>query len=394
VYLSTSARWNEALAGGSLAPVATHSVTYDGRVIAQSLPVEPGGTISSEFTGDMVATNLNLTVADDTGALFNASARSPLMPFGQRIRSRNGLADRPNVDDQRPNWYATVPMGEYRITRSYNTADSEPWRMYPNGAWVANTQRVQVEGRCLLQQLGQEPFTVPMQPLTGGTVRSEIIRVLGGFMPVAAWPGISNPTVPSQMVYDQSRLTTLCDLANLAGAVPWAGRDGALRLLKPTLAATAVADVKVADSDDPDGTGNLFSWNPNIDVTGLVNAWQANSTDTLGNPLRGSAYRSTGALRWGGPFGRVLRDEDNSTYTSNAQAKAGAKASLIKNLDTLSVPVEVSIIPNPALDVLDTVRVVTPDLSVLALITKIVYPQSADRMQVTLSLKLTDLVTL
>lgn len=387
MYDGITADWADLLAG-SVAVLSSASVTLGDDVILDDLPIT-GGQVTKSSDGRQIQQTLTLTTSDDVSQLLSGPG-SPLMPLGQQIAVRAGLADKPS----NPVYAELLPLGVFGID-SPAPENEVPWKLYPNGAWLVTGTTVTVSGSDPLAQLAREEFVTPERPALSATVRSETERLLQDRMSVADWgPGFDGSmAVSRQVVYEDSRLGTVLDLAQMVGGVAWSDRDGSYDLLSPLRQAAGVWRLAVGNPDDPGDTGALITWRPNLTRDGLCNAVMITSEDGNGNELRGVTYETTGPLAWGGPFGRVLLREENRLLKSNRACQAYADTRYAQMIDARAVVVHVTCLPNMALDPLDTIEILLPGGVIFGLITSITYPLVQGVMEMDVSIPLADWMT-
>lgn len=384
MYAGVSPTW-ASLLGGSVSVRCSASVVLGADVILTDLPIVRG-SLTKASDGRQIQQRLQLTVADEDGSLMSGPSAA-LMPFGQQIILRAGLADK--ASDAA--YAELLPMGVFGID-SPEASNVVPWRMYPNGSWLASGGEVEVNASDPLAQIAREDFTAPQRPAIAATVRTETERLLADRLAVAeTWAaGVSDGTAVARSVtYDNSRLTTVLNLAAMAGGVAWANRDGAYELLKQERQPAGVWRLAVADPDDP-GTGALVTWKPSVNRDELVNAVLVTSEDGIGNPLQGVAYETTGPLRWDGPFGQVPLSEENRLAKSNAQCQVFAAQRLAQITAGRSVTVRVTCLPNMAVDPLDTIELGVPNRTIYGLVTSVTYPLGQGLMEMDVSIPFTD----
>lgn len=385
MYAGISATW-DSLLGGSMSVRASAAVTLGPEVILDDLPIL-GGSLTKSSDGRQIQQRLQLSVVDEDGALMRGPS-SPLMPFGQEIILRAGLADKGSQET----FAEMLPMGVFGID-SPEATNAVPWRMYPNGAWLVSGGAVTVNASDGLAQVNREDFTTAERPALSATVRSETERLLQDRMPVAeTWAaGVADTTpVARSVTYDNSRLATLLNLAEMAGGVAWANRSGGYELLKQERQTVGVWRLAVTDPFAPDDRGALVEWVPDVNRDSLYNAVIINSEDTIGNPLRGVAYEISGPLAWGGPFGQVPFTEENRLAKSNAQCQTFAEQRLAQTIAGRSITARVKCLPNMALDPLDTIELVVPNRTIYGLVTSITYPLGPGLMEMDVSIPFTD----
>ena len=383
-----SSTW-ASLLGGSVSVKVSASVVLGSEVVLEDLPIT-GGTLRKSTDGRQIQQSLDLQVVDEDGSLM-AGPTAPLMPFGQQVILRAGLADK--AEDEA--YAEMLPMGVFGIDAP-ETQNEVPWRMYPNGAWLVSGGTVSLNASDPLAQVNREDFTTAERPAVSATVRSETVRLLQDRLAVApTWAaGVADTTAVSRSVtYDTSRLTTLLNLADMAGGVPWVNRSGAYEVLKQVRQGVGVWRCAVADINDNTGvSGAMVTWKPSVNRDALNNAVIITSEDTNGNQLRGVAYETSGPLAWGGPFGQVPLVEENRLAKSNTQCQTFAVQRLAQLVAGRSVTVNVKCLPNFALDPLDTIELGIPNRTIYGLITSITYPLDQSLMEMDVSIPFTDWV--
>lgn len=382
MYAGISPTWGSLL-GGSVSVKCSASVALGSDLILTDLPVL-GGTLTKSSDGRQIQQKLTVNVVDETGLLM-AGPQAALMPFGQKIILRAGLADKATGEA----YSEMLPMGEFGID-SPETVNDVPWRMYPNGAWLVAGGTVNVNASDGLAQVNREDFVTSERPAIGATVRSEVERLLQDRMPVAStWATgtTGGTTVARSVTYDTNRLTTVLNLAQMAGGVAWANRAGAFELLKQERQPAGVWRLAVADTVND---GALVTWKPSVNRDDLYNAVIIRSEDTNGSTLQGVAYETSGTLAWGGPFGRVPLIEDNRLAKSNAQCQTFAVQRLAQIKAGRSVTVNVTCLPNMAIDPLDTIELGVPNRTIYGLVTSITYPLGPGLMSMDVSIPFQD----
>ena len=157
----------------------------------------------------------------------------------------------------------------------------------------------------------------------------------------------STVKVTSKADYGSSKLDALITLAKLAGAVVCCDRTGAVALVNSTT-----------------GTGQTWTFEPGSQV-GVARVASMTRQDIHNGVLvqgvdgdsrygvRGSAWSSSGPLRWGGPFGKVPKTISDQTIYSNSSATTRAQQEMAKLDATQTVSVKVTAPVNPAISVLD-----------------------------------------
>lgn len=330
----------------------------------QVLTAEPlevvDGSLSVEVRGGQVQSSLELSVADPDGSLFTGAPDAPLAVHGHRLVVRAGYA---GVGD--------APLGEFRVERI--VPDGSPWRLHRSGRWVRGAQMLRVSAGDLLGIVADDRFTTPTQP-RGGTVRAEVQRLVADILPVGDWS--ASQTVPSSVEYSESRMDALLSVMRLAGVVAWVDRAGALQGV-PDVGSGQVWEASAAD---------VVEWVPVMDRDALRNGWVVTSESDSGQPLRGAEFEASGPLAWDpSGFGRVPEFLHSPLMRTNAQCAAAAQKLAVKARAARRQTLTVTCAPDPALDVLDTLRLRLPTRTVDALVTGIRLPLTGGSMTVTAS---------
>ena len=338
---------------------------YGGRLsYPDPLPI---GSWSLEWDGSeskQVQGVLNVEVKDPDGRLAPWLFEDPLGVGGAELMCRYVVGGA-----------GTINRGWYRIS---SNAPKEAWfsRVIPDSSAAAVGDSVVPGGHRLVMASGGATIPVtaedrtlnltlarflnPEQPAgTSPTVQSEILRIVGNRMPVK-FSNVEDLAVPADVTFDGPRVDAVMDLAKRAGAWLRMGGNGELEVYVKD--ETPVWTVAGGD----DGALINIERAQTVDVLdniGVVRGEQK-YTDSAGQeqtrPLVGVAKIKTGPLRAGGPNGDIPRFLD-SKLLNTQEAVDKAAASLIANyVSSLTLDLEVTCLPNPALQVGDWVTVTQP----------------------------------
>ncbi|MGO5269242.1 hypothetical protein ACWJWH_17605 [Clostridioides difficile] len=356
---SVDDRWRAARLGDQAMSCTVWPVMR-GQVLT-SEPLEiVDGSLSVELRSGQVQTSLELSIADPDGSLFTGRPDAALAVYGHRLQLRAGYA---GVGD--------VPLGEFRVERV--VPDGSPWRLHPSGRWMRGAQVLRVSAGDLLGIVADDRFTVPTQP-RGGTVRVEVQRLVADVLPVGGWD--APQSVPSSVEYSESRMDALLSVMRLAGLVAVVDRAGVLQGV-PDTGSGQVWEASAAD---------VVEWVPVMDRDGLRNGWVVTSESESGEPLRGAEFERSGPLAWDASgFGRVPEFLHSPLMRTNAQCAVAAQTMAAKARAARRQTLTVTCAPDPALDVLDTLRLRLPTRTIDALITGIRMPLVDGLMQLTAS---------
>lgn len=319
---------------------------YNGHLVASDLPVTAGNVLIDDDAD--VRTTARLTVADPWGRLLPvAGDMTRISVYGHELQIRQGLQLSP---------HGRVELVSVGWLRVQNIKVTERWRQTRIGTWVSAGAELEIEALDRMCRVDDYRFLSPDQPKAGATCLGEIKRITTGIVPRAAWPAMTDPAVPSNVVYDESRLGALVALATAANAKAYIDRDGNLAIRKRDVAAAATWTL----SGDPDGalTDVVGEWSRD----GVYNAVVARGEQTTdAAPVQGIAYETAASspTRWGGPFGWVPAFYASPVITTPAQATAAATNRLQTYLAGRDRVVSLECVPNPAADPGRTVVTVT-----------------------------------
>lgn len=324
-----------ALAGSRTGEGLLVRVWRDGLLAVDDLPVSQWQL--SEDKGRQVAAQFTATVADPDGRLVPVSWGDVLAPGGSRLQVlyRSGGFE--------------AALGWYVVTR---VAPDESWSVI-DGRWVSGGASITVEADDLTALLASDRLLAPDSAPAGATVASEIRRLVGAVLPVWFDPGVNTGrTVSSSTVYERERLDALDDLAALVGARLAVDGEGTLTIVNR--AGEPVHDIR----GGADGT--LISVSRNMAAGEVYNAVVSTSSAGSAGEFVGYAYLATGPLAWDGPAGRRPYFHSSPLINSQAAADADAASTLARLQASAAVELEITMLPNPALQAGDRVRVAVP----------------------------------
>lgn len=322
---------------------------YNGEVIRTGIPIA-GGQVTSD-DDQIIRGRLTCTIADEDGSLFPllSDPSRTIGTYGHELHVRRGVVyGNGGTELVSLGWFLLQSVGA-----------KEGFQRAPSGEWISAGLALTVEGLDRMQRVAEGRFVQPESPQTS-SCRSEIQRLADSYIQLAAWPAIPDKPIPAGMTYGESRMEAIAQLASALGAQAYADADGSL----------ALREVLLVDPDgDPDPvvtfeTGTtLLSVTYQITRDGVYNAVVAKGErDTDQTPVQATAYEDTpgSPTRWGGPYGRVPTFFSSPIITSEAAAQAAARTrldNLIRGRDRM---VDVQVVPNPAIELGDTVEIVTP----------------------------------
>lgn len=304
-----------------------------------------GFTESASSDGRKITSRLTLTCPDPTASLAEGPD-APLGWMGQRLIGRAGFTHRDRS--------LTVPLGQWRIDRP--DPDAPTWTPYSDAMMVRRGGQVQVDASDLLSLL-EDDLPVLTGPLPGGTIQSEVVRLVAGRLPVASeWPVSAQKRAPAQ-VYADNRLTAICDLLATVGAAAWVNRAGALEP-RPLERAGLDWVIPTAAVEQARLLGGR---------EGLFNVAIVTGTDDDGNELREVAQETRGQFSVHGTFGVVTRTFNNPLGKTRSALRLTAETYLRQGVEGRAARCEIRLTtPNWAVDVLDRVQLTLPDGTVVA----------------------------
>lgn len=329
---------------GSHEVVTIADLWYGGQLLVSNLHVT-GGSVQIDDDAD-IRTTAKINVADPWGRLLPvADDMTRLSVYGHEIHLRQGVT----LAGGRVEY---VNLGWLRVQ---NVQVTERFRT-TSGKWTSGGAELEVEALDRMARVDDYRLLSPDQPKAGATCLGEIKRLTAGIVPRAAWPAITDPAVPTSIVYDESRLDAIVALATAADVKIYIDRDGYLQIRQR--AAAAAADWTL--TGDPAGglTGIVAEWSRDAVYNAVVARGEA-ATDAA--PVQGIAYETTASspTRWGGPFGWVPAFYSSPVITTQAQANAAAATRLQTYLTGRDRVVTVECVPNPAAEPGRTVVTVT-----------------------------------
>ncbi|WPM94343.1 hypothetical protein VG1_CDS0019 [Arthrobacter phage Cupello] len=333
-------------------------MTYPGALPIADWSLEWDGSASKQVQGV-----LNLTVKDPDGSLAPWLWDDPLGVGGAELMCRYVVGGA-----------GTVNRGWYRITGNepkeswYSRTVREEGYREPGGSVPAGNRLVMVTGGTLVPltaedrtvNLALDEFLVPEQPAGASpTVVSEIQRIVGDAVPLV-FLGVTDEPVPLDVTYEGPRIDAVMDLAGRVGASLRMGGNGELEVYVKDPAPVWA----VAGGDD----GALINIDRSQSVDVLANVGVARGeykyVDGGGQeqtrPLTGVAQVTSGPLAVGGPHGRIPREMESKLLDTQAKVDKAARSLITNYLASLTLDLEVTSLPNPALQVGDTVTVTQP----------------------------------
>jgi len=361
------------------------NVWRGGSVIAQRVPVT-AGTISFDSDADMTRMSEGVSIASADNSLTPLNSDSPLAPYGQRLEVRAGA----------------IVAGEPRLVRlgflAVQSADpTEQYYRDGMGVMQRSPSVVSVDADDLMQVINEASFLTPEQPPAGATCLSEIRRLVGTRLPVGSFDGVTDQYVPSTITYDDGQGGRLKAIQGLAAACDAACRvddDGYLVVVPRARKTTPSLTLYTAGTPDGRG-GQIVTLRRSMSRDRVYNAVVARgeaAVDTA--PLQAIAYDTQTDAQWGSVFGEKPYTFNSPILTTQAAVDQAAATRMNNLIGGRDYQITVDVVPNPAVEIDDCVRLVTPFEEFTGVIRSIRFPLTvAGLMSVTLSVLVGDIAT-
>jgi Domain of unknown function (DUF5047) len=271
--------------------------------------------------------------------LGNSWDDQSLNPFGPEVYVRRGVSFGGGSTEM-------VGLGYFKI---YDVEQEDA----PLGAL-----RVSAQDR--MAPLIDDKLPSPLQFDEGTAVGDVVDELVFGVYPWATivWDDDTNTEVLSRaLVADEDRYPPLYDLLTSYGKVFYWDYQGYLQIASPPDPSSPVWSLGVGQD------GVLTTQNRFLSREGIFNGVvvRGEGGDTL-EPVYTLVVDldPNSPTYWHGPFGHVIEFLDSAFVGSTAQAITAARSLLRQRLG-LPHRIDLSLVPNPALEVLDPVRIQTPE---------------------------------
>lgn len=311
--------------------------TWLGRV-----PVKAGSVTWT--TSQQVQGTLSLTVPRIGAAGQDEDSRdwtplapdSPLAAMGQVLHVQVTVASLVSAD----RW--DIPLGRFLITQ-----------------WEVGATDIRITGKSLFQHLEDDRLTSPTAPYSGGTLASELRRLVGGHMGVIVSDALTNRPCPS-MSWGESRIDAVYEIADAWPARLREGPDGVLYVLPPIPTITERPETILTDGE----AGTVIGVTRQGSRAGIFNRIVARGQeqDDAGQPrFQAIVDQTTGPLRTSGPYGVITKFFSSPLITSKAAAFDSAVTMLATSVrQKTTVPVTHA--PNPTLTLDTPVELITANI--------------------------------
>ena len=319
--------------------------TWLGRV-----PVKAGSvtwTTSQQVQGTLSLTVPRIgAVSQDEGARdwTPLAPDSPLATMGQVLHVQVTVASLVSTD----RW--DIPLGRFLITQ-----------------WEVGATDIRITGKSLFQHLEDDRLTSPTVPYSGGTLASELRRLVGGHMGVIVSDALTNRPCPS-MSWGESRIDAIYEIADAWPARLREGPDGVLYVLPPVPAITERPEKSLTDGD----AGTVIGVTRQGSRAGIFNRIVARGQeqDDAGQPrFQAIIDQTTGPLRTSVPYGIVTRFFSSPLITSK-QAALNSATTMLATSVRQKTTVPVTHTPNPTLTLDTPVELITANIDGAATITQ------------------------
>jgi hypothetical protein len=298
----------------------------------ERLPVV-GGSVSIDRTSRVRSrASLSVLGAD----YYPRSSTDLLAPYGAIFTVSRGIAYADGSSER-------VPLGTFRVETV---------------ALDVSEGIVSVEASDRFAQIEDERFTTPYAP-TRYERHVDVIRdlVLEVYPDIDVEQAAISSTIGNP-IFDEDRAGAIDELATAIGCECYFDRlgDFVIAEIVPPTSTSWVWSV------DAGSRGVMVDGSKRLAREGAYNGVLARGATTAGAPVSSLVVddRSGSPTLWGGPFGRVPRFYESPLILTAAQAQVAA-TKLLQRSTGLDEAIEATSIPNPALDVGDSVLVRWPD---------------------------------
>lgn len=344
--LSVSSKWARALTADHGLAVKVNAL-YGGSVVAQDIPFVDGAVRVDR--GSDVRRSLSLAIAAPASFPFGPTDRYGV--YGQRLYVERGIR---YIDGSTE----LVPLGQFVITNVSGNIHTGPLTIAAAGQEIL-----------LKRTLFETATSTSGYASAAAFIAFHIPNALPGASFVNA--STNGATAIATKTWDSGTdvWTALTEVATSVGAELFCDAYGTFRLVNVPDVATAspVWDVTTGSR------GVMVSADVSLSSDDVFNRVVASGENAEDNtpPVRATATITDPAdpLRYGGPFGKVTKAYSSSLITNASKAQSAANAQLSK-YRAPNRTVNLSTVPNPALDAGDCIRVnygpgISPELHIV-----------------------------
>lgn len=216
--------------------------------------------------------------------------------------------------------------------------------------------QINVDARGLLHWIHEARLISPFQP--SGTLVSTIRGLVDAALPVQFDAALVDRAVPAGLNFDDSRLDAINTILDAWPAQATVTEDGFL-LVEPVPGTPTVADISLTNGVG----GTIIKTSGESTREDAYNAVVARGSTADGQVVQGVAYDGTGPKSYTGPFNPlpVPFYFESPLLTTNAHCVAAANTRLANIKRKTSKAFSIEMVPNPALQVGDTVSLTNDD---------------------------------
>lgn len=305
-------------------PVVSPSIVFD-----SSAQVEGSGRMSVVWS------------ADDGSSVAPEDATSLLAPFGARISLYAVVSSAP--------FSARQKVGEFDITE-VPSVGGEPY--FWGETLIQVGERVDLVVKDRMVEVQRDRFTGLQEPSQLTSVYQELAFLTG--LPITRT--LEDGPISRSVVYEESRVDAVQDLAALIGGVAFMEWDGTLSV-RPIAAGDPVAELTLGED------GTIVQVGSSLSADGVYNGVVIRGETSDQEEILAELWVTEGPLRAtqiGGertPFHRVPRFYSSPFISTTAQAQAAAPGLLAEFSNPRATTLEVTCVNNPLLQIGDVVIV-------------------------------------
>lgn len=340
----------------------SHRMVAEARIVAPGQTgVDPTGTTIPIIDGDVqvdgsAQVRSTLEITTDGAGMWPVRASDPLTPYGNEVFVRRGV----RLSTGKTEW---VSLGYHRL---YSPEQDK----VPDGP-IRLSARDRMSG--IVDGRLTAPHAFPAAT-TYGTVVSTLVTEIYPWATIE-WDdtAVRDAAIGRQVIAEEDRHKFLDDLVTSVGKTWWWDHRGVLVIKSPP--STDVPVWEVNHGRD----GVLVSLARRLTREGVYNGVVATGegADTA-TPARALVVDNNpnSPTFWHGPFGKVPRFFSSPFITTSAGA-ASAAASLLSKQLGLPYAVDFGVVPNPALEPYDPVRVRYPGRAETHVLDRLTIPLTA-----------------
>lgn len=337
----------------------SHRMVAEARIVDPGQTgIDPDGTVISILDGDVkldATADIRSTVDLTTDGTRAWSQSGLFTPYGPELWIRRGVEFGSGARE----W---VSLGYHKV---YGVEQDEP----PDGP-------LRLEGRDRMSLIKDARMLSPRQFTKTATVNNVFTTLVHEVLPLAVMAFDFDPlavTVGRTVVVEEDRYAALLDVARSLGKVMFWDHAGVLQVKDAPDPTVPVFEVNSG------ANGVMVSMARSMSRDGIYNAVVASGEAGDDKPPVRSVARDMNPLSptfWAGDFGKVPRFYSSPLLTSTGAAASAARALLARSLGR-PFNIDLTLVPNPALEPLDPIRIRHRDGSDVHLIETIDVPLTA-----------------